>query len=154
MPNYREAKCIELHDSNVALTLEDESYAYTALIGRTQHSDKPAYRVNLSDICMIAEALGIRTNEEVRVPTSSDQTIATVGTEHRVDNIEIPIFKAHYDYSDSDRGEKIVKLECEVLTDRLVNIRVTSTMEDEKPPYIEEITYSGPFTLWWKSGNS
>ncbi|NLF52538.1 MAG: hypothetical protein GX577_15525 [Leptolinea sp.] len=133
MPEYRNAKCIELHDSNIALTTSKESYLSTGPSGRTEWATKQAYTVYLSDLRKMAEVLGLDT-------CSTDD-----------ESVELPIYKVHHDYCDSISGsdETITKLECEVLSERLVNIRVTSVFKDNAEPYIEEITYSGSFTVWW-----
>ena len=149
MPNYRLAKCIELHDSNLALTTEEECYAFTGPTGRFKQADKPAFRINLGDLCMVFTALGKTPFPEIHVPSDSDQTMAISGKSNKIENIEIPIYKAHFDYSDSCQEDKIIKLECCVETDRLAHIRVIS-VTDAGTRYVEEITYSGAFTVWWE----
>lgn len=135
MPNYRNAKCIELHDSNIALTTSEASYSFNGLTGRTEYATKPAYTVNVSDVRMLAQVLGL-------------ETYRTDGA-----NVEFPIYKVHHDYCDSISGsdETILNLECEVLSERLVNIKITSVLKDDAEPYVEEITYSGSFTVWWEA---
>ncbi len=151
MSNYRAAKCIELHDSNIALTTREESYAFTALTGRTEHAEKSAFSVRFCDIKMLAQMFGVEVSDTVVVPAYQDQTCAESGKRSEIDYLEFPVYKVHHDYSDSisPSNDMIVKLECEIISNRLVNIRTTFQDSEEPEPYIEEITYCGPFTIWW-----
>lgn len=149
MKNYREAKCIELHNSNIAITTNDNSYASTAPTGRTEDPNKPAFSIKLHDIAMLAEMFNIDTAKSVKIPKLSSQSIATPGETDKIQFAEIPIYKNHFDVSDNNSGEKIIKLECQIISDRIVNIKTTSKPISEDEQYVEEITYCGSFTIWW-----
>jgi len=87
MLNYRKVKCIELHNSKVALTTTKESKENCAYqIGRT--------------------------------------------IEHEIDT-----------------NDTIDKIECEIISSSMVNIRITANTKTEE--YIEEICYCGSFAIWW-----
>ena len=151
MTDYREVKCIELHNSNITLTTDEESYAFTAPIGRTENPTKPSFSIKLHDIAMLAEMFNIETSDKVTVPKLSSQPLAT-NEKECIEFLEITIYKNHTDPSDdTSREEKIIKIECHIVSDNTVNIRVTSKSENETTTYIEEISYCGSYTIWWEN---
>ena len=150
MTDFRKAKCIELHDSNITLTTDEEHYAFTAPIGRTEHADKPAFSIKLCDIAMLAEMFKLNVLNNINVPSSSEQPL-TSNKNEKIDYLQIPIYKNHYNATDDQANEdKITKIECKVASEHLVHIKITSKNEESSEEYIEEITYSGAFTIWWQ----
>jgi hypothetical protein len=146
MTDYREVKCIELHELNIALTTEAEKG--NCFVGRYNDPpyDRSAFSINLCDIGMLAEMLGVEISKNIDVPKLSNQSMCKTGVKQQIDVIEIPIYKTCPNYEG-----KITKIECQVVNSGLVNIKTTSNYDDEGDPgvYIEEITYSGSFTIWW-----
>jgi hypothetical protein len=49
---------------------------------------------------------------------------------------------------------KITKLEVEILDTNLVSLRVTDLYKPDGTSFVHELTYCGPFTVWWKSNET
>lgn len=69
---YRVATCIELHEAGVVLIANKN--ADHAPRGRTEYATRPAYKINLGDIAMIAEMWGIDTPRTIKRPAYTDQS--------------------------------------------------------------------------------
>lgn len=149
MSEYRKAMCIELHDANLALVAAGAEYGVLGPVGRTQWPDKPAYRINLGELAMLAEMFGLGVAEKVGIPRTSDQVSGEVGTRERLNCVDLPLYKTHNDEESKPGGTKITCLECEVVAANLVNIRTTRTFEGLDETVVETLIYSGAFTLWW-----
>ena len=133
MTDYRQAKCIELHDSNIALTTNDESYNFTSLTGRYIETDKPVFCINLADIAMLGEVFNIKTSKTCNVSISSEQAANGPGKNEDINILEIPVYKKYFSPSDEIEGDrKITKLSCQIISERLINIKIIS--KNEKVP--------------------
>ena len=147
MDFYREAKCIELHNSNVIIMTEDARDTY--LIGhRSELEDHPVCSVKLCDIGMLADMLNIEAAKSIFVPKLSNQPCGEPGKINNVDMVEFPIYKAPPLFAEG----KVVKLSCRVQSDKVVDIITTTILgKDDTQQIKEATTYCGSFTIWWAS---
>jgi hypothetical protein len=158
--NFKKAKCIEMYDSKIALTTYEQNYFSTHLTGRSSMSYKPAAEIHLSDIAMVAEMLNLQVNPKVKLSPSagahSEIRPGLFRKDHEIDSISIPINKTLFDETNDSSSSKIkiTSLECEVLPDKMLNIRITSlqsNMEKKITERIETKTYCGSYTIWWEN---
>ena len=150
MSEFRKAKCIELHDSNLCFTVAGEGYDETAPLGRTEDPYKPAFKINLADLRMLGEMFGLHGNGTVQVPIDSTQNTAMPGEPQQMTEIDLPVYKVHNDEERETRESRITALECEIVSAYLLNIRVTRTFNKPDDTVAGMITYSGAFTVWWQ----
>lgn len=144
---YRKVDCIELHDMHMELSSSGhERYAGdTAHILRSE--ERPVYKLRMEELRPLIEAFGFELPAYVRLSGLSHQSERPIhGVLLKSDEMELNVY-THYGIG-NDHWSGAVSIECEVVTAHLVNIRATLT-EDDGSCYVEEITYSGTFTIWW-----
>ena len=121
-------------------------------------SYKPTSEIHLSDIAMIADLLNFQPKFRVKLSPSagkhSEIDPLYFGKDRKVEDIAIPINKTLFDVSDDLSRDKIkiISLECEVLSEKMLNIRITSLFTDTGRTRIETISYCGSYTIWWENG--
>jgi hypothetical protein len=156
--DFKKAKCIEMYDSKIALTTYEQNYFSTHLTGRSEMSYKSVAEIHLSDISMIAEMLNLQVNPEVKLSPSagkhSEIEPSFFRKNHEIDTISIPINRTLFDETNDSSSSKIkiTSLECEVLSDKMLNIRITSLYSDTGRTRIETKSYCGSYTIWWDNG--
>ena len=57
MNDYREVKCIELHDSNIAISLPEEAHYTMGIMGRIDDLDKPYFSGQTHDLSIINQTV-------------------------------------------------------------------------------------------------
>lgn len=141
---YRTAKCIELHDLHMEISLDNQGYYVGAQILRSDQ--RPAFKMRVEELLPFLEAIGIAMPRSVELSYTSDQSNRA---QRKIDteDIELNIY-AHHGDGVRDWSGTVLFIECEVLSAHLVNIRIT-VMDEDESQYVEEITYSGTFTIWW-----
>lgn len=59
------------------------------------------------------------------------------------------LYRNYYNSLEESSSIEVLTVECEVVSAHLVNIRLTEREKDDQ--WVEEMTYSGTFTVWWDS---
>lgn len=156
---FRDASCIELYESGLALTTKDSSYSTSYLAGRPEYSTRPAFKIPLIDIHVLAGHLGVTVdNLERYIPASA---YSHQSSEHDVQfrggpskpgqearSYEINLNRHLESPADDMTDVHIARLEVDA-GPNFAQIRLTYRLGEETKEVVQEITYSGPYAVWW-----
>ncbi|GJQ57772.1 MAG: hypothetical protein D8M57_00840 [Candidatus Scalindua sp. AMX11] len=136
---FKEVKRIELHDAGV--TIFQKKYYDSTHASWKQFSgiDGSSFVIPHDAIQKIGKLFGLN------ISPSLDDSIRILKERQNVGN---SIYQEIH-----GRQEIIKELHARVEAPNLLNIRVTFDGEfaDEPEDHIQEVTYSGSFTVWWES---
>ncbi|MFP4475806.1 MAG: hypothetical protein ACLFOY_09605 [Desulfatibacillaceae bacterium] len=151
---YRKAELVELHDAAVAVHPEEYSDAlagWREFVEEVEH-----FVIDGHSIAALAEALGWKTHPVVGINTETGQDEATT-----IANMELPLIRRRRE-SIGDAQTSIAYEESNIIKQlwarveaaNLLSLRLVIEREEGGKPdlYVQEVTYSGRFTVWWESG--
>lgn len=137
MDKYRKAKCIELHDSNNVFYSSQVKRYHEGLTGILEDSRRKSYSIDIRDLDFLRQFVDQNINESINRKESSKKAYG-----------EISIYKEYFEENGCEQEEEL-EIECQVVSDQLVNIRISTHVSAIDKIYIENISYSGSFTIWW-----
>ena len=154
MSNYQQADLIELHDANNVICKNNMGG-----MGLREYPEEGyTFEIEGEQLSKICEHLGIKTHKAEREWWDNDGKKKVALDDLRYENFElIRTIRGVMPIQESGRSKRdgthtpdwIEELEVEVIGPRLINIRTKWMGEDQKINYIQKITYSGAYTIWW-----
>ncbi|MDR4505887.1 MAG: hypothetical protein MRK01_14030 [Candidatus Scalindua sp.] len=136
---FREVKRIELHDAGVTIFQKNYSDSTHASWKEFNGIDGPSFVIPHDSVQKIGKLFGLN------ISPSLDNSIRILKERQNVGNSI---------YQDIHGKQEVIKeLYARIEAPSLLNIRATFDGEfaDEPEDHIQEITYSGSFTVWWES---
>ena len=127
---FKKAYCVELHDQQVALWLENWFYD-RVVEGRPEFPQRTAFTIPMLHLIRAFKLLGL--GDPVNINT------------HYKELVDVE-FNIQHEYN-TETTSNVKLLECEVVGPSMINIRLHT--EVESVVTVNEITYSGSFTIYW-----
>jgi hypothetical protein len=151
---YRKAELIELHDRGVMIHPFDYS---DALAGWSQYAENSnRFVIDGAGLAELAGFFGLATKEKIITDQSGNKKFT-----QNLKDTEIPVLRkpadkigAGYTSEPHESSHKIKDLWAKIIQPQLISIRfVTVINEDsaEKEEIVQEVTYSGSFSIWWST---
>lgn len=153
---YRKVELIELHDRGIMI----HPYKYSdALAGWSEYAyNSQRYVIDGSGISELAGYLGIEIKEQHYTDKKGHQCV------QELKNLDITILRKPINDIGTGRtteqfefSHKIKEIWAKIIQPNLISIQFVTIFDEDtenKDEMIQEVTYSGSFTVWWSDSCS
>lgn len=154
--SYRKTELIELHDRGIMI----HPYQYSdALAGWSEYAyNSQRYVIDGSGLSELAKYFGIDIKEQYYTNKKGQCCV------QELKNFDIPILRKPIDEIGTGKtteqfelSHKIKEIWAKIIQPNLISIQFVTIFDEEqesKEEIVQEVTYSGSFTVWWSDSRS